>query len=127
LGRTRGESGRVFRFELLQHGLDVFAGTQTVDAKIDAGAGKVSLGDVPHLHVVGKAAGRMDPEVAENQVFSRPVFNAGGFFPGSLTATLDFILVSGPPIMGGRKLARVRGHPWKELQAGELRGQGRFL
>lgn len=90
--------------------LDMLAGSEAIDAEIHARAGKVSLTKIPDLHFVGESAGRMHTEVSENRLVRRAVFDARCFVPCSLAAPFDFVLIRRTPVLGGRRLASLRGH-----------------
>jgi hypothetical protein len=68
-GGAGGEEGGFFAAgEVEEDGLDVFAGAESVDAEVGAGAGEMPGGEVADFDVVGEAAGGVDGEVGEDGV-----------------------------------------------------------
>jgi len=90
--------------------LDMLAGSEAIDAEIHAGAGEVSLAKIPDFYVVGKPARRVYAEVSENRLVGRAVFDARRFVACSLATPFDFVLIRRTPVLGGRRLANLRGH-----------------
>ena len=99
-GIVGGQTG----FQLLQHGFDVFAGAQAVDAKIHAIAVEPPPLEVAYLDRIMHPAARMDIEIGVNRIAAVVVHHGGRFLAGAQAAAVDLVLIGGPPIVRGRQM-----------------------
>ena len=92
------------RFELIEHGFDMLAGAQAVDAEIHALARELAPGQVADLHRIGDAALGVDLKVREDREAGVAVDDERGFLAGTEPTAGDFVLISGAPVVHGRKV-----------------------
>jgi len=75
--RTRGFGGLkepfMTRLEVQENGLDMFAGSEPVDAKIDAFTGELLPPEVADFDRVAQAAAGLHPEVRKDRMFGSGV------------------------------------------------------
>jgi hypothetical protein len=98
-----------------EHGFDVLAGAETVDAEIHAGAGgDRRLAECAQLDDVGAAAARTDLVTAKDMRAGVAEAHARLLFLRTETAPQPLVLVGRPPIVLGR-----------EGRLGDVRTEGR--
>ena len=85
-----------------QHGLDVFAGAQPIDAKVHAIAGELPLAHVANLDRVSQSAARVDAKIGEDRMARIGVGDAELFRLRAHAAAVDFVLVGRAPIVRRR-------------------------
>ena len=88
--------------KLQQHGFDVFAGAETVDAEINAIAGELPPAHFADLHRVSQAAPGPDAEAGEDRMARVGIRDAEFLGPGTRPAAVDFVFVRRAPIVRGR-------------------------
>src|SRR5881275_739428 len=92
----------VSSFQMEQHGFDVFAGPQAVDAEIDAIAGEMAAAQVAHLDRVSQSAARLDTKIREDRMRRRHIGDDEGFLKSSGPTLVDLVGVSRAPVVSRR-------------------------
>jgi hypothetical protein len=91
-----------------QHGLDMLAGAQAVNAEVHAIASKLPLADVPDLNRVVQAAGGFDPKIREDRMAGIQVLNPKILGLRSQPTPVYFVFIRGSPVMKRRHFKLLR-------------------
>lgn len=94
--------GLVFRAmtpgKLKEDGFNMLAGAKVVDAKIDAGAGKLPRDPVADFNLIRHPAGRLDLEIGKDGMARVEIGDAITLFAGTKLTLEDFVRVGRAPV-----------------------------
>ena len=94
------ESGAVSGFQMQEHGLDMLAGTEPIDAKVGAGAVELPILEVPNLYGIGQSAAGLDRKIRKYRVFGKTIGNAERFFFRPYPPFEQFLFIGCAPVRG---------------------------